>query len=187
MPTPEEFAAKMATRGRRGKKNNIAVVDEQRRLTHPDDYNPLPTDIVEDPKPKKVAPVKLPERLAPGKITVTFNSAFLIGELNNIPLEQLSFEDCGLLLNALSSASTKIATTRRERQEQLAAGTHRAPCATCHRPIDITKSGGFQILTVRDEHWQPKNVYFCSQNCLLGRNMPSHRVKKLPGDVGAGA
>lgn len=111
----------------------------------------------------------------------------LVAELSSLPVDSISYDDCGTLLNALSAASTAIALARRQKQEQLAAGSHRAPCSTCGRMIDISKSGGFQILTERDEHWQPRNVYYCSQNCLLAKNMPSHRVKKLPGDVGVKA
>jgi hypothetical protein len=109
----------------------------------------------------------------------------LIDALQSLPPDQLSYADCGLLLNALSSCSTAVALARRQKQESLAAGTHTAPCNTCGRPIDISKSGGFQILTERDEHFAPINRYYCSQNCLLAKNMPSHRPKKLPGDVGA--
>lgn len=127
------------------------------------------------------APAALPAPPAEADITI------LVQELESVPLEALTYEQCGTLLNLLSQASTSIALCRRQRQEQLAAGTMTTPCETCKRPIDITKSGGFQILTIRDEHFQPRNVYFCSQNCLLGRGMPSHRTKKLPGDVGVPA
>ena len=104
----------------------------------------------------------------------TFNAADLISRLNAIPLDTITHVDCGLLLNALSVASTAVANSRRQRQEQLEAGSHRAHCATCDRPIDISKAGGFQILTERDQFHMPINRYYCSQNCLLARNMPSH-------------
>jgi hypothetical protein len=105
--------------------------------------------------------------------------ANLCGDLSSLPLEALSFEQCGQLINACSAAITALSTARRLKQEALDAGTHKAPCSNCGRMIDITKSGGFQILTVRDEYHQPKNVYFCSQNCLLARGMPSH-AKQTP-------
>ena len=156
--------------------------------------NPLPSidSVIPDPvKPHKRMgrpPLKRPDPVAPVAVSPaapSFDATSLVEYINDIPLYQLTFDDCSLLLNTFSAASTLIATTRRERQEQLDAGTSQAPCATCKRPINITKSGGYQILTVRDEHFQVKNIYFCSQNCLLGRDMPSHRAKKLPGDVGA--
>jgi hypothetical protein len=151
--------------------------------------NPLPTDVVETEPAKKEKREHHPKKASdnpppPPPEAESFDVGPLLSDLQSIHLESLTYDDCGLLLNALSSATTAIGTTRRQRQEQLAAGTPQAKCETCKKTIDISKSGGFQILTVRDEHFQPKNVYFCSQNCLLGRGMPSHRTKKLPGDVG---
>jgi hypothetical protein len=105
-----------------------------------------------------------------------FTAADLVSSLNAIPLERLTYDDCGALINALSAATTAVALTRRQRQEQMDAGSPQARCynPTCGRKIDITKSGGFQILTERDEFHQPINRYYCSQNCLLARGMPSH-------------
>ena len=102
----------------------------------------------------------------------------IIGSLEELDLDELTYQETGELLNALSAASTKIAVARRLKQEQLEAGTHRAKCQTCGRWIDISKPGGFQILTMRDEHHMPQNVYFCSQVCLLSQNMPSHREQE---------
>jgi len=134
---------------------------------------------------RRAAKVDKPEAPTNGNGVHEFSPSALISELNHLPLDSLTFDDCGLLLNAFSVASTSVGKTRRERQEQMDAGTLRTPCNTCKRMIDISKSGGFQVLTERDEHHQPVNRYYCSQNCLLARNMPSHRTKKLPGDVGA--
>lgn len=145
------------------------------------DPNPISDDIIESPTRTSRPSSSSSSSPAPS----TFDPSLILSDLDNLPLESLSYDDCGLLLNSLSAATTKIGLTRRQRQEQLAAGAHRAPCQTCKRLIDISKAGGFQILTIRDGHFQPVNVYFCSQDCLLARNMPSHRTKKLPGDVGA--
>lgn len=156
--------------------------------------NPLPTDIIDDPSPSATPPTtpragrrsSPPARPAPAATAPpTFDISTLVSDLTSLPLEQLSYDDCGTLLNTLSAASTAVATARRLKQESLAAGTHRAPCTTCGRQIDISKPGGFQILTVRDEHWQPKNVYFCSQSCLLAQNMPSRAKtqKRMAGDT----
>lgn len=149
--------------------------------------NPPTTD---DVVPES-APTPPPSRARRSSISskpidnIAFDIGPLVADIAALPLDAVSYADCGLLLNALSAASTLIATARRQKQESLDAGTHRAPCATCGRPIDISKSGGFQILTERDEHFQPRNVYYCSQNCLLAKNMPSHRPKRSPGDAGA--
>jgi hypothetical protein len=133
--------------------------------------NPVADDIVVAPIPR-VRKVKAP---AVGPVLEkAFTPTDLIYQLEHIPLDTVTYPDCGLLLNALSAASTAVALARRQRQEQMEAGTHRAACKTCGRMIDISKSGGFQILTERDEHHMPQNVYFCSQNCLLAKNMPSH-------------
>lgn len=141
--------------------------------------NPIATDVVA-PTPVRAhlkAKPKPPEpELEKGK---PFAAATLISRLQAIPLDAITYTDCGLLLNALSVASTSVANARRQRQEQLEAGSHRAHCTTCDRPIDISKAGGFQILTERDQFHMPINRYYCSQNCLLARNMPSH-AKQTP-------
>lgn len=145
-------------------------------VAHTAPPNPIATDVIVTPRPKPA-----PKRPAAEVVTPT-SPVFvqsLITDLAAIPHETITFEECGSLLNALSKASTDVALTRRQRQEQLDAGTHRAPCKTCGRMIDISKPGGFQILTERDEHWMPRNSYYCSQNCLLARNMPSH-AKSTP-------
>jgi hypothetical protein len=151
------------------------------------DINPPANDGLVLPPP----PLPRHARAAPADVVSTdaptFDISLLIADLESLPIDQISYASCGSLLNALSAASTAIALRRRQAQEQLDAGTHRAPCATCGRLIDISKPGGFQILTERDEHFQPRNVYYCSQNCLLAKNMPSHRVKRIAGDVGAKA
>ena len=41
------------------------------------------------------------------------------------------------------------------------------------RPVVVPRAVGHHEF-VRDEHFAPQNVYFCSQNCLLARGMPSH-------------
>ena len=135
--------------------------------------NPIADDVV-DPTPAVAAakPVRAAEKPVAQK--TAFSAADLISRLEAIPLDLITYPDCGLLLNALSAASTGVALARRQRQEQLEAGSQRAICKTCGRSIDISKSGGFQILTERDEHHMPTNRYYCSQNCLLARNMPSH-------------
>lgn len=141
-----------------------------------DDPNPaVNPDLVRSepsaPRPARAA------RIAPTTKpmdTVPYDVALLIADLSTLPLESIPYVSCGDLINACSAAITALSTARRLKQESLEAGTHKAPCSTCGRTIDISKPGGFQILTVRDEHFQPKNVYFCSQNCLLARNMPSH-------------
>src|ERR1700757_2535065 len=137
---------------------------------HSDDeaqLNPVANDVVVAPIPRvrKMKPVEEVVKRA------SFTPQDLIHQLEKIPLDTITYPDCGLLLNALSVASTAVALARRQRQELMEAGTHRAPCKTCGRMIDISKSGGFQILTERDEHHMPQNSYYCSQNCLLARNM----------------
>jgi hypothetical protein len=130
-------------------------------------------------------PARLPRApVAPPPPAEPYDPSTLIDELTRLPLDAIAYDACGSLINACSSAIAALAAARTRKQEQHLAGTHTVPCTTCSRPIDITKSGGFQILTERDEHFQPTNRYYCSQNCLLARNMPSHRVKRLPGDVG---
>jgi hypothetical protein len=132
--------------------------------------NPVANDVVVAPIPRarKMKPVEEVVKRA------SFTPQDLIHQLEKIPFDTITYPDCGILLNALSAASTAVALARRQRQEQMEAGTHRALCKTCGRMIDISKSGGFQILTERDEHHMPQNSYYCSQNCLLARNMPSH-------------
>ena len=145
------------------------------------DPNPAANDdIVREPS-SSVRPPRSPHVAA----SAAFEVSFLVAELESMPIDSISYADCGTLLNALSAASTAVALRRRQAQEQLTAGTHKAPCNTCGTKIDISKPGGFQILTERDEHFQPVNRYYCSQNCLLAKNMPSHRVKRIAGDVGA--
>jgi len=134
----------------------------------------------DDPRPEE--PIPVPDKIpaarrahVPKHIPLKIEAASsLIHELANIPIDEISFDDCGAIINACAAATQTLSAARTRKQEQLDAGTRRAPCTTCGRMIDITKSGGFQILTIRDEHFQPRNVYFCSQNCLLSRNMPSH-------------
>jgi hypothetical protein len=141
--------------------------------------NPIADDLVTTPRPRSAIlrrQVTTPAE-GPGEPDGLVNG--LLTALVAIPLETISYDDCGRLLNAFSVASTSVAQARRQRQEQLEAGSHRAICKTCGRPIDISKSGGFQILTERDEHFMPINRYYCSQNCLLARNMPSH-AKSTP-------
>ena len=124
-------------------------------------------------RPAKAQPVVT--QLIPTKpIGNLYSIQTLLRDLEAIPLDAISYSDCGSLLNALSACSTAVALARRQKQEQLEAGSHRAPCKTCGRMIDISKPGGFQILTERDEHFMPRNNFYCSQNCLLARNMPSH-------------
>src|SRR5882762_9238220 len=138
--------------------------------------NPIATDVIE-PTPIRKPPPKPPRPTPPPHPEPEpkpADAAKLISQLEAIPLETITYADCGLLLNALSAASTAVALARRQRQEQLEAGTQRAPCKTCGRMIDISKAGGFQILTERDEFHMPRNSYYCSQNCVLARNMPSH-------------
>lgn len=141
--------------------------------------NPIATDVVEPtpirkpPKPRPPVPPPPPEP-DPGEPPPNYSTADLISRLESIPLATLPYADCGLLLNALSACSTAVALARRQKQEQLEAGTHRAPCKTCGRMIDISKAGGFQILTERDEFHMPRNSFYCSQSCVLARNMPSH-------------
>lgn len=141
--------------------------------------NPIANDIVTAPKTRLVSRPKRsdlpPESLPDADSSV----AAVLSALESLPLGTISYADCGNLLNALSASSTAIATARRQKQEQLEFGTHKAPCKTCGRIIDISKPGGFQILTERDEHFMPVNRYYCSQNCLLARNMPSH-AKQTP-------
>ena len=142
--------------------------------------NPIANDVVAPTPvavaPKPVKPVEKPvtsgAKSAPHK--PAFSAAHLIAQLEAIPLDQITYPDCGLLLNVLSATSTKVALARRQRQEQLEAGSHRAPCKTCGRIIDISKSGGFQILSGRDEHHMMVNFYYCSQACVFAQNMPSH-------------
>jgi hypothetical protein len=141
---------------------------------------PVNEDIVRDSEP---APRRTPRRsdnAVPQSLisSKSIDTADIISILQSLPLDSMSYADCGTLINALNAATTALALARRQKQEQLEAGTHRAPCATCGRAIDITKSGGFQILTERDEHWQPRNVYYCSQSCLLSKNMPSRTKQK---------
>ncbi|MBO0887660.1 hypothetical protein J2P12_01015 [Candidatus Bathyarchaeota archaeon] len=132
--------------------------------------NPIANDVLPEKK-QRLKPASPPP---PPQPTALFSTATIISQLESIPLQSVSYADCGLLLNALSACSTKVALARRQKQEQLEAGTHRAPCKTCGRMIDISKSGGFQILTDYDDHRMMVNVYYCSQNCLLAKNMPSH-------------
>lgn len=135
--------------------------------------NPIANDVLPPPSPKTrrltPAPPPVVTKLAP-----QFSVTAVIAQLESLPLSSVSYSDCGTLLNALAKCSTDVALARRQKQEQLEAGTHRAPCKTCGRQIDISKPGGFQILTERDQFHMPMNSYYCSQNCLLARNMPSH-------------
>jgi hypothetical protein len=144
-----------------------------RQEARADNVNPIANDVVIPPvaiaKPHRLQPAP-----SPAMPKSEFSAESLIKQLEAIPLATVTYSDCGLLLNALSAASTGVALARRQRQEQLEAGSQRAICKTCGRTIDISKSGGFQILTERDEHHMPRNGYYCSQNCLLARNMPSH-------------
>ncbi|SRR6266403_2513084 len=134
--------------------------------------NPIATDVLPPViADKKVAKPKIVSKPIPAPV---ISVSELIHQLESVPLESVAYSDCGLLLNALSACSTAVALARRQKQEQLEAGTSRAPCKTCGRMIDISKAGGFQILTERDEFHMPRNSFYCSQNCLLARNMPSH-------------
>jgi hypothetical protein len=153
----------------------------------PSPPNPMPGDVVTVAEPathrgKKIhrgesAP-RGSESAPPPVIppAPAFDVSSILSSLRDLPLESLSYEDCGHLLNAFSAASTSVAQTRRERQEQLQAAEHIAICynPNCRRKIDISKSGGFQIRTERDEHHQPVNRFYCSQNCLLYGTAPSH-------------
>jgi hypothetical protein len=141
--------------------------------------NPIATDVLPQPakKPRVISKPAPTHTVLIAK--VAYKVLDLINELESIPLTDVSYSDCGLLLNALNVCSTSVAQARRQKQESLDAGTHRAPCKTCGRMIDISKSGGFQILTERDQFHMPINSYYCSQNCLLARNMPSH-AKSTP-------
>jgi hypothetical protein len=138
--------------------------------------NPIADDLVSVPKTRLVS---RPKRPSDTSADPDSSVAAVLTALDSLPLGTISYTDCGRLLNALSASSAAIALARRQRQEQLEAGSHQAECNTCHRRIDISKSGGFQILTERDEHFMPINRYYCSQNCLLARNMPSH-AKQTP-------
>lgn len=138
----------------------------------------LDTSVLNEPEPEEPihveehrAVVKKTPHMVPPKVE---SSKELIEKISAISVDEISYDECGQLINACSAAISALSIARTRKQEQLDAGTRRAPCTTCGTKIDITKSGGFQILTIRDEHFQPKNVYFCSQNCLLARNMPSH-------------
>jgi hypothetical protein len=136
--------------------------------------NPIATDVLPSPA-KKPRAIPRPTPIPTISVKkVEYKVTDLISDLESIPLPDVSYSDCGLLLNALNVCSTAVAQARRQKQESLDAGTHRAPCKTCGRMIDISKSGGFQILTERDQFHMPINSYYCSQNCLLARNMPSH-------------
>lgn len=146
----------------------------------------LPNPIADDVLPPAPKPVRKKHKsdivsVPPPSATELPVVTEIIDTLETIPLESISYSECGLLLNALSVCSTAVALARRQKQEQLEAGTSRAPCKTCGRMIDISKAGGFQILTERDEFHMPRNSFYCSQNCLLARNMPSH-AKQTPRD-----
>jgi hypothetical protein len=138
------------------------------------ELNPIATDVIKPTVgPRKLKLPKLPTPEAP--LPDRHYTTELIRELEAVPLDSINYADCGLLLNALNVCSTAVALARRSKQEQLEAGTHRMPCKTCGRMIDISKAGGFQILTERDQFHMPTNSYFCSQGCVLQRNMPSHQ------------
>jgi hypothetical protein len=174
--TPEakaEMAEKMKQRwADRKEKASQTATEVEAQL------NPVANDVilpaVTKKKPRPIPPVHPPKPIEP-----QFSVTSVVSQLESIPLGAVSYADCGTLLNALAAASTAVALARRQKQEQLEAGTHRAPCKTCGRMIDISKPGGFQILTERDEHHMPMNVFFCSQHCLLAKNMPSH-AKQTP-------
>jgi len=139
------------------------------------DPNPMPDDVVESPTPLHSPRVK------PQPHPSTFNVSSVVSILESIPLESLTFEDCAPLINACSSTITAITATRRQRIEQMQAAEHVAICynPNCKKRIDISKSGGFQIRTERDELHMPVNRYYCSQNCLLYGAAPSH-AKQTP-------
>ncbi len=164
--TPEqrlEFGQKMAAKRAAAKANTQPVA------------NPIATDVLPPVPVKRSRAIPKPTSITTKSIDkISYSASRLIRELESIPLDSVSYADCGLLLNALNVASTAVALARRQKQESLEAGTHRMPCKTCGRMIDISKAGGFQILTERDQFHMPQNSYYCSQNCLLARNMPSH-------------
>lgn len=149
---------------REAKKNAVAINTEGLS-----DFAPRPEEPIPVPESRPVA--RKTHSVVPAHVDTTKS---LIEHITSIPVDSISYDECGSLINACSAAIQSLSLARTRKQEQLEAGTHRAPCATCGKAIDITRSGGFQILTVRDEHFQPKNVYFCSQVCLLSKNMPSH-------------
>lgn len=149
---------------REAKKNAVAINTEGLS-----DFSPRLEEPIHVPEATTV--VKKTHSPVPVKVDTTTS---LVDQITSIPVDSISYEECGTLINACSAAISALSLARTRKQEQLDAGTRRAPCATCGTQIDITKPGGFQILTVRDEHFQPKNVYFCSQVCLLSKNMPSH-------------
>lgn len=102
----------------------------------------------------------------------------LILTLKTLDTEAMTYEQTGELLNTLNAVTTLVGIARRRKLEALDESTHRRPCTTCGRMIDISKPGGFQILTERDEHFHSVNRYYCSVNCVLAKNMPSHRNDK---------
>ena len=139
--------------------------------------NPIPDDgNIDAPIPRAVGRPRLakPEAERMPRPPAVDSLLEMLGRLTE-HLGATCYADCGILINALSKAITDTTLARRQKQEQLDAGTQRAPCSTCGKMIDISKSGGYQILTERDEHFQPRNVYYCSQNCVLAKNMPSYR------------
>jgi hypothetical protein len=136
--------------------------------------NPIADDgLIEAPvprrpgRPRKSTPVE--EIPRPADIQA------LLEMLGNLPdiLPQASYADCGHLINALSRATTDTVLARRQKQEQLEAGSQMAHCTTCGSKIDISKSGTFQMLTERDEFFQPINRFYCSANCVIAKNLPS--------------
>jgi hypothetical protein len=156
--------------------SEASKVEQQLSGANAPQLNPIATDVLPEKKQERRS---APQGLRPASPPAIeelhqFSVASLVSELELIPLASVSYADCGTLLNALAVCSTAVALARRQKQEQLEAGTHRAPCKTCGRMIDISKPGGFQILTERDQFHMPMNSYYCSQNCLLARNMPSH-------------
>lgn len=99
------------------------------------------------------------------------SASALVLAIKSVNYDALSYDAVCELLTAYREGFDRAGEVRRQKQEQLQASSLRAPCNTCGRQIDISKSGKFQIRTVRDQFFQPMNVYYCSQECVLAENL----------------
>lgn len=138
-------------------------------------------DLVPSPAPQR-KPSRQHKRPAPPAPTPPsdFSTSDFISAVGGIPIDSLTFDDCTSLMSALMAAYDSLGSARKQKREQLDAGSHIAHCTTCERPIDISKSGGFQCLTRRDKFFQPYNAYFCSQNCVIAEGMKG-KMRPTPG------
>jgi len=133
---------------------------------------------VEAPKKPKPVHVKPPEPVE--LIPVPIVDLVLQG-IKDMPWEEITYDQVTQLLIAFREGNDKAGEWRIKKHEQMEAANHFAPCQTCGRKVDISKSGAFQVRTVRDQFFQMMNVYYCSANCVIAENLKGkERTKPGP-------